>query len=177
MAMTNDLGNCRECGAPATYLTDLATGRVMENDLDMGQLARLCETHKPADWAKGQPMNAHHVWFRWPGTVDTHEQAKRQMHNERIYPMTTPDEHQLDEWQEMRQDIELMQGRFENYRAILEHDKETLSYPLDATAMHIIQNLAAMDLLFTNALMALRILSKDFADRVDARKGEDENDI
>lgn len=87
--------------------------------------------------------------------------------------MATSDELLLDEWQEMRQDIELMQARFQNYRLILEDMNKTLSYPLDVAATHIIQNLAAMDLLFTNAAMALRILHKDFADRVDARKGEE----
>ena len=173
MAMTNDIGNCLECGAPATYLIDLATGRMMYNDIDNGQLARLCEEHKPAEWALGQPMNSTHVWFRWGGIVDTHEQAKRQMRNEKKR-MATPDDLQLDEWQEMRQDLELMQARFQNYRLILEDRIKTLSYPLDITATHIIQNLTAMDLLFTNVVMALRILHKDFADRVDERDQETE---
>ena len=65
-------------GMPATYLANLATGRVMYNDMDKGQAVQLCKNHEPADWALGQPMNAQHVWFRWGGIVDTHEQARTQ---------------------------------------------------------------------------------------------------
>lgn len=91
-AMTNDLGNCLQCGAPATYETDLATGRVMYDDVDKGQLARLCEVHRPSDRALVQPTNSLHVWFRWGGIVDTHEQALNQMRNERARTMTSESE-------------------------------------------------------------------------------------
>lgn len=173
--MLNSIGNCLECGAPATYHTDLATGRVMYNDADSGQMVRLCETHKPADWARAQPLNAQHVWFRWPGIVETHEQAKRQMNNEGMKTMTTTDEHQLDDLQEIRQDIELMQARFRGYRLIIEDISKAMPYPLEATAVHIVKKLAAMDLLFTDGIMATRVLHKDLADRVDERKGKDES--
>ena len=74
-----DLGHrCMECDAPATQWLELTTGRVMRDDYDYGQAAHLCDEHKSGPMTSprlSQPQNTEHVWFRWPGNVETKEQA------------------------------------------------------------------------------------------------------
>ncbi len=69
---------CLECDALATQWLELATGRVMWNGVDYGQAAHLCDEHKVGTMVGSrlsQPQNTEQVWFRWPGDVETKEQA------------------------------------------------------------------------------------------------------